>query len=525
MLSAKLQIRQSQALVMTPQLMQSIRLLQLNHLELSAFVEREIERNPLLELASDSEAMADPAREPPGIDTPPDTGRSTATEADTGSADTADWLDGSFETSTSAMETSLGTSLENVFDADAPPAPREAALAVPSAGDPWKSTRFAASLNQDGNPLEAFAAADRTLGDHLRDQLATGFSGPLDRFIAEEIVGSIDEDGYLRRPLEDIASRLGTSLVAVEDILARIQRFDPPGIAARDLAECMRLQLVERDRFDPAMQALVGNLELLARRDFPALMRLCGVDRDDLADMVGEIRRLDPRPGARFATEPVQTVVPDVVVSPRADGGWSVELNPETLPRVLVDRHYHAEVAQFCRREEDRAFITDCLQNANWLEKSLDQRPQTILKVATEIVKQQDMFLAFGVEHLKPLNLRTVADAISMHESTVSRVTSNKYMLTGRGLFEMKYFFTAAIAATGGSDAHSAEAVRHRIRQLIDAEQADRVLSDDAIVDILRGAGIDIARRTVAKYRESMHIPSSVQRRREKRAFPVQQAS
>ncbi|MCG6858472.1 MAG: RNA polymerase factor sigma-54 [Salaquimonas sp.] len=514
MLSAKLQLRQSQALVMTPQLMQSIRLLQLNHLELSAFVDREIERNPLLELAN-----------PEGGPDLPQEAPEPAEPVASGEAEVTEWLDARFETSTEAMENRLGTSLENVFEPEAPPTPREAQTGAPSAGDPWKSTRFAGSLNEDGDGLDSFAAAEPGLTDHLRSQLATGFEVPRDRAIAEEIIGSLDEDGYLRRPLDEIAAQLGTDETIVDAVLARIQAFDPPGIVARDLAECMKLQLIERDRYDPAMQALVENLDLLARRDFPALMRLCGVDRDDLADMVSEIRELDPRPGSRFASEPVHIVVPDVIVSPRADGGWSVELNPETLPRVLVNRSYYAEVSKVCRKDEDKAFITDCLQNANWLVKSLDQRAQTILKVATEIVKQQDMFLAFGVEHLKPLNLRTVADAISMHESTVSRVTSNKYMLTGRGLFEMKYFFTAAIASTGGEDAHSAESVRHRIRQLIEAERAEAVLSDDAIVDILRGSGVDIARRTVAKYRESMHIPSSVQRRREKRAFPARQAS
>ncbi len=521
MLSAKLQIRQSQALVMTPQLMQSIRLLQLNHLELSSFVEREIERNPLLDLI-EADAPQPERRESDEGDKPVPTGESEATE----------WLDGQFETSTEAMESRLGTSLENVFEADTPPNPRESQPSsradqpvAPSAGDPWKSTRLGSGFDGDGSELEAYTAAEPNLADHLRAQLATGFSDPRERLIADEIVGSIDEDGYLRRPTGEIAAQLGTSEAAVETVIGRVQAFDPPGIAARDLAECLKLQLVERDRYDPAMQALVENLDLLAKRDFPALMRVCGVGREDLADMVGEIRQLDPRPGARFSSDPVQTVVPDVIVSPGPDGGWSVELNAETLPRVLVNRRYYAEVSKICRKDEDRAFITDCLQSANWLVKSLDQRAQTILKVATEIVKQQDMFFAFGVEHLKPLNLRTVADAISMHESTVSRVTSNKYMLTGRGLFEMKYFFTAAIASTGGEDAHSAESVRHRIRHLIDAERAEHILSDDAIVDILRESGVDIARRTVAKYRESMHIPSSVQRRREKRAFPARQAS
>jgi RNA polymerase sigma-54 factor len=272
------------------------------------------------------------------------------------------------------------------------------------------------------------------------------------------------------------------------------------------------------------MKALLKHLDLLAKRDFAELMRLCGVDREDIADMVREIRELEPRPGSAFDRAPVQAVVADVLVSARPDGSWAVELNSEALPRVLVNRSYHAAVSGGCRNEADRNFLGECLQNATWLVRSLDQRAQTILKVASEIVRQQDMFLAHGVAHLRPLNLKTVADAIKMHESTVSRVTSNKYMMTPRGLFELKYFFTQAIASNTGAEAHSAEAVRHKIRQLVDGESASDVLSDDAIVELLKKGGIDIARRTVAKYRESMNIPSSVQRRREKLAFGKREA-
>lgn len=515
-LTQKLQVRQSQALVMTPQLMQSIRLLQLGYQELAAFIEREIERNPLLEMADGEPAGpgAAPEREP-------------AEPVPAEGADITEWLDGRFETSAAAMEARLGTTLENAFDGEvaAPVPPGGHPGGEVSAGDPWKSARLPGGGNGEAGDLEAMVAAEPTLFEYLRAQLALALRSPAERLIGEEIVGAIDDDGYLRQPLDDIAARLGAPVERAEQVLRRIQGFDPCGVGARDLAECLSLQLAERDRLDPAMQALIANLDLLARRDFATLMRRCGVDQDDLAEMVGEIRRLDPRPGSRFAAGPVQTAVADVIVSARPDGSWAVELNPETLPRVLVNRTYYARVSRSCRSEADKTFISDCLNNANWLAKSLDQRANTILKVAAEIVRQQDMFLAFGVEHLRPLNLRTVADAISMHESTVSRVTSNKFMLTNRGLFEMKYFFTAAIPASSGEDAHSAEAVRHRIRQLIEAESVDAVLSDDALVDMLRQGGIEIARRTVAKYRESMRIPSSVQRRREKRAFPDRKAS
>jgi RNA polymerase sigma-54 factor len=298
-------------------------------------------------------------------------------------------------------------------------------------------------------------------------------------------------------------------------VLAVLQGFEPVGVCARSVAECLALQLKDRDRYDPAMAALLDNLPLLAKHDMAALKRACGVDDEDLREMVAELRALTPRPGAAFGGEPAQSVVPDVHVREGLGGLWHVELNSDTLPRLLVDHRYHARVSGQSKTDQEKTFVTDCLAQANWLMKSLDQRARTILKVSSEIVRQQDAFLAFGVQHLRPLNLKTVAEAIGMHESTVSRVTSNKYMATPRGVFEMKFFFTSAIQSSEGGEAHSAESVRHKIRQLIDAEATEaEVHSDDRIVEILKEAGVDIARRTVAKYREAMRIPSSVERRR-----------
>jgi RNA polymerase sigma-54 factor len=322
----------------------------------------------------------------------------------------------------------------------------------------------------------------------------------------------------VRGELETTAEKLGASVAEVEHVLGILQTFDPPGVGARDLGECLAIQLKERDRYDPAMAALVANLDLLAKRDFAALKRITGVDEEDLHDMIGEIRRLNPKPGLAFGGGIVQPVVPDVFVRARPNGEWNVELNSDTLPRVLINQSYYASVSKTAKSDTEKTFLAECLQTANWLTRSLDQRARTILKVATEIVRQQDSFLAHGVQHLRPLNLRIVADAIGMHESTVSRVTANKYMATPRGIFELKYFFSSSIAAADGGEAHSAEAVRDRIRRMIDAESADDILSDDTIVQKLKSDGVDIARRTVAKYREAMRIPSSVQRRREKQA-------
>jgi RNA polymerase sigma-54 factor len=328
----------------------------------------------------------------------------------------------------------------------------------------------------------------------------------------------VDEAGYLTGDLDSVADKLGAPRASVEAVLAVLQTFDPAGVCARNLNECLSIQLKDRDRFDPAMKMLVERLDLLAKRDLAALRRLCGVGEEDLTDMIAEIRNLNPKPGLVFGSTVVQPIVPDVYVRTAADGTWQVELNSDTLPKVLINQRYYTQVSKSTNKPTEKTYLADCLQSATWLVRALDQRAKTILKVSSEIVRQQDAFFASGVQHLRPLNLKTVADAISMHESTVSRVTANKYMATSRGIFELKYFFTSSIASADGGEAHSAEAVRHRIRQLIDAETVNDILSDDTLVDKLREAGIDIARRTVAKYRDAMRIPSSVQRRRDKQA-------
>jgi RNA polymerase sigma-54 factor len=383
----------------------------------------------------------------------------------------------------------------------------------------WGSTPAARRDDGDFN-LEAFVSAERTLADHLAEQLALAVADPAHRMIGQYLIDLVDEAGYLTSDLETVADKLGTSVAEVGAVLATLQSFDPAGVCARNLAECLAIQLKERDRFDPAMRALVDHIDLLAKRDLAALRRACGVDEEDLADMVAEIRQLNPKPGLAFGSAQVQPIVPDVFVRPLPDSSFHVELNSDTLPKVLVNQTYYTQVTKSVKNDKEKSYLADCIQTATWLVRALDQRAKTILKVSEEIVRQQDGFFVHGVQHLRPLNLKTVAEAIGMHESTVSRVTANKYMATNRGIFELKYFFTSAIAATGGGDAHSAEAVRHRIRQLIDAESGNDVLSDDTIVEKLKVAGIDIARRTIAKYREAMRIPSSVQRRREKQLSP-----
>ena len=504
-LTQRLEMRQSQALVMTPQLMQAIKLLQLSSLDLAAYVDGELERNPLLERTAEGDGETPPVEQ------------AASDEPETDATDrSGEWFKQDLETSRTAIEQRLDADLENVFPDDGAHAPARPSAPEPVGYSEWSGV---AAGGRDGDyNLEAFVSAETTLAGDLAEQLQLSIADPVRRMIGQHLIDLIDEAGYLTGDCSTVAEKLGAPLAEVEAVLAVLQSFDPPGVCARTLTECLAIQLKERDRFDPAMQALVNHLEMVAKRDFAGLKKVCGIDDEDLTEMIAEIRQLNPKPGHAFGSTMVQPIVPDVFVRPGPDGGWLVELNSDTLPKVLINQSYYAEVSKTAKKDAEKSYLAECLQTATWLVRALDQRARTILKVATEIVRQQDGFFAHGVQHLRPLNLRTVADAIAMHESTVSRVTANKYMATNRGIFELKYFFTSAIASADGGEAHSAESVRHRIRQLIDGENPADVLSDDTIVDRLRQAGIDIARRTIAKYREAMRIPSSVQRRREKQA-------
>jgi RNA polymerase sigma-54 factor len=503
-LGQRLEIRQGQSLVMTPQLQQAIKLLQLSNIELAEYCEAELERNPILE-RDDREAA------------PIADAETSAPEAAAGErADEA--LSRDDFSRAADMDQAAH---DNMYDGEAPTRAAEA----PMTGNltDWTTVR-SGNAYEGEDTLESSVSAEASLKDHLEGQLSIAALLPEDRMICTALIDAVDETGYLRADLNELAERLGCEIEDVEAVLGVLHGFDPVGVGARDLAECLGLQLKSRDRLDPAMQALLTRLDLVARRDIGALTALCGVDAEDIADMIAEIRTLNPKPGLAFGSEPVTPVVPDVFVRVGPDGGWQIELNSDTLPRLLVNNRYYADVTGGARDKDARTYLADCLASANWLVKSLDQRARTILKVATEIVRHQDAFLTYGVRHLRPLNLRIIADAIQMHESTVSRVTSNKYIATPRGLFELKYFFTASIQSVDGAESHSAEAVRDRIREMIDNEAPLEILSDDRIVSLLTADGVNIARRTVAKYREAMRIPSSVERRRLKSAAAPQAA-
>ncbi|WP_106640550.1 RNA polymerase factor sigma-54 [Allosphingosinicella vermicomposti] len=488
-LGPRLDLRQSQSLVMTPQLQQAIRLLALSNLEIETFIAEELERNPLLEAGGQN------VRE-----------RAEAPIADEYEA--APEPDAISQLAKADGETALDlgeTAQENTHQ-------DSAADSIGSLSG--LSASGGSAGPEDGPDFDSFASAGLSLHEHLIAQAGLTFQGG-DLLIATALIEQIDEAGYLTANLLDISDRLGAPRAAVERVLETLHTFDPAGVGARSLSECLALQAKEADRYDPAMARLIDNLDYLAKGNLAALRRICGVDDEDLADMIRELRAYDPKPGCRFEQSTrVDAVVADVLVA-RAAAGWRIELNSATLPRLLVNRTYYAELARGAQDRKSKAWLSDCLQSANWLMKALDQRARTITKVATEIVKQQEEFFRRGVAHLRPLTLRTVAEAVGMHESTISRVTSNKYLSCERGLFELKYFFTSGIQSADGGDAVSAEAVKSHIKALIGAE-GDKILSDDQLVDLLKAKGFDIARRTVAKYREAMGIGSSVQRRRQR---------
>jgi RNA polymerase sigma-54 factor len=494
-LAQRLELKQGQSLVMTPQLQQAIKLLQLSNLELAEYVESEIESNPLLEREDSLGNEKEDTKSEPGEELGAQTLEEVLSRED-------------FKT-TSDLDVGEDDlySDENRSEKNVASEPEAAAPLTD-----W-SRAGQGGRREDADDFQESRSAVATLKDHLESQLSIAALPASRRFIAVVLIEAVDEGGYLRADLVETAERLGASIDECEAVLKILQGFDPAGVCARDLAECLTLQLKERDRFDPAIEKMLTRLDLVAKRDISALAALCELDVADITEMISEIRELTPRPGQSFGSEPVQAVIPDIYVKESTDGAWNVELNTDTLPRILVNERYYAQVNAAARSGDDKIYIAECLNNANWLKKSLDQRARTILKVASEIVRQQDAFLTSGVRHLRPLNLKIVADAIGMHESTVSRVTSNKYMATSRGLFELKYFFTAAISSLNGGEAHSAEAVRDRIRELVENER-NAILSDDKIVSLLGADGVNIARRTVAKYRDALRIPSSVERRR-----------
>ena len=475
--SQRLNMKQQQSMVMTQSLQQSIKLLQLSSLELKEYIAEEIEQNPLLQAEGDTDITA----------TSPDDLPEAANQYDDDNS-TTDWEEGTISSAVYENES-------QVFDR------------VSKGDNSFSGHSY--DLEENSN--------DVTLKEHLLEQIYVDITCPIKRMIALHLTDMLDDNGYLEGQPEQLAASLGCNEQDVHDTLALVQTFDPPGVFARNLSECLALQLKDKNRLDPPMQVLLDNLELLARGEVARLKKLCAVSNDDLVDMITEIKSLNPKPGSNFVSEVVQSMLPDVFLRREADGNLGVELNNNILPKLLVDRKYYAQIKSKTKDKEERRYLSDQLYTASWLIKALDQRAQTILKVATEIVVQQREFFEKGINFLRPLTLSSIATAVELHESTVSRVTTNKYIATEHGMYEMKYFFSSSLGDNQGDETHSSKTVKHMIKEFIIHEAPSSVLSDERIAELLQEKHIDIARRTVAKYREAMGIGSSAERKREKR--------
>ncbi|HHV0777928.1 TPA: RNA polymerase factor sigma-54 [Escherichia coli] len=470
-----LQLRLSQQLAMTPQLQQAIRLLQLSTLELQQELQQALESNPLLEQIDIHEEI------------------DTRETQDSETLDTADAL----EQKEMPEELPLDASWDTIYTAGTPSG---------TSGD----------YIDDELPVYQ-GETTQTLQDYLMWQVELTPFSDTDRAIATSIVDAVDETGYLTVPLEDILESIGDEEIdidEVEAVLKRIQRFDPVGVAAKDLRDCLLIQLSQFDKTTPWLEEarliISDHLDLLANHDFRTLMRVTRLKEDVLKEAVNLIQSLDPRPGQSIQTGEPEYVIPDVLVR-KHNGHWTVELNSDSIPRLQINQHY-ASMCNNARNDGDSQFIRSNLQDAKWLIKSLESRNDTLLRVSRCIVEQQQAFFEQGEEYMKPMVLADIAQAVEMHESTISRVTTQKYLHSPRGIFELKYFFSSHVNTEGGGEA-SSTAIRALVKKLIAAENPAKPLSDSKLTSLLSEQGIMVARRTVAKYRESLSIPPSNQRK------------
>lgn len=482
----RLELRQGQSLVMTQALQQSIKLLQCNSLELREFVEQELEKNPFL--LEESEASETPAEEP-------------VAARDEGEPREADFnSDESFSGEMQANE-----SWDDSADIESDYLRH----------DHGASSRANGFDGEDERDIEDNAAQGISLREHLLNQLQVEIHDPAHRLIGAHLIDLVDEAGYIKDDLGGLPAMFGVEVSEIDSVLATLQGFDPVGVCARSLSECLSLQLRDKNRLDPAMESLLEHLSLLADSRFDELQKKCGVDREDIRQMVAEIRELNPKPGAGFLYEISQSLEPDIFVRRLPDGNWHVELNMGNFPKVMVNKRYYKKITSETRNKKDKDYLSEQFGSANWLVRALEQRAQTMLKVAGELVKQQDAFFRLGVRYLKPMTLKDIAAETGYHESTISRVTNGKYLLCPRGTFELKYFFTSALArSVGGGEDVSSNSVKDYIAEMVGKESPDNILSDDDIVDLLKERNITVARRTVAKYREALGIPSSPKRKR-----------
>ncbi len=474
MSSQSLQLQQGQSLVMTQQLRSSIALLQFSTQELNHFIDAELEKNPLLK------------------------------RDDGSSSEQVDVKD-----STEALATDSGSTAETLTETlDMPVEGAEDSMRYDGVIDGKYAGQSDDAINR--------VTETKTLHQDILEQLQLQIFSDIEMKITQAVVDMVDANGYLPEDIMQRADMLGVTEATLRNVISNIQQCEPTGVGARNLRECIALQLEENDELDSATQCILDNLELIASGSLTKLKKISGLDEKQIAEKMTLIKSCNPKPGSIYDNTIAQTLIPEVIVRKR-DGEWIVELNHDILPKVLIDQTYSNSLKERVRDKEDGKIINEHLANASWLVKSLHQRNTTLLNVASEIVQEQQDFFDFGIQYLKPMTLKDIAAKADCHESTVSRITTSKYMNTPRGIFELKYFFSSTLNNANGGEAYSSRSVMHLIKEITDAEKPDAILSDDAIAEQLNAQGIDVARRTVVKYRKLMNIPSSIQRRRAKK--------
>ena len=491
-ITPKLEIKQSQSLLMTPQLRQAISILQLNNLELSELIENEINANPLLEKESDK--LQEISQE---------TSEQT--------------IDNINDSATNEEEFSTDIDIDNTFDDYA--SDREGYDIPPDYDwqDYAKKKNTQNAEEADFDYFEQRLSQEKSIYDIIKEQISLNFITNKERMLATVLTEFLDESGYFRGDLETIAQKLHTTPQILTPVLDKLKTFEPSGIFAQSLQECIKIQLRDKNRLDPMMEGLLDNLELLGNKDFKILKKKLNITDEDLLSMITDIKSTDPKPAAKYNQKKADYIIPDVFITKTKHGEYKVELNQSSLPRLLINKDYYHQIKTADSNKNTGKYLKSQLNNADFLVRALRQRAETILRVTQELLKAQYDFFEKGIEHLKPLSLKDIADAAEIHESTVSRVTTNKYVHTPLGIFELKYFFSGATVSYSGGEAASSTAIKHKIKNMIEAESADNILSDDKLSELLARAGFQVARRTVAKYRESLNIPTSSVRKREKR--------
>lgn len=489
-ITPKIEIRQSQSLLMTPSLRQAINILQMSNLELNELVEKELENNPLLEKEDDRIENFEPEQK--NIDSY-DEPQTPLPEDESPDIDYDNQFDDDFASDREGYENG------NDYD--------------------WQDySKSKGTAGEDFDYIEKKLSGSKSLYRFLEEQISTLFTHGKEKIIALHLTEFLDESGYFRGDIKSIAQKLNTNETEISNILSQLQTLEPSGIFATSLSQCLSIQLKDLNRYDPMIEKLLQNLELLAARKFKELKKICETNDEDLASMINDIKSLNPKPAANFAGGITGYVIPDVFVRTNKYGEYIVELNNMSLPRVLINREYYSEIKNVVAKDKQaKRYLKEQLGNAGFLVKAMHQRAVTMLRVSEEIVKTQRDFFEHGIEHLKPMALKDIAEAVEMHESTISRVTNNKFISTPRGIFELKYFFTQAAETYTGQEGASTLSIKHKIKKLIEEEDEKDILSDDRIVELMAAQGVKIARRTVNKYRESMGIPTSAERKRIKR--------